>query len=101
MKISISGWLYARPNEYDPANPQIRFWDGAETKYWVEQGYVPLCAHTIDVDAPDIDIVSGQIQCLLAKRDALVKEFNQATSKIDGALAQLKCLTFDSAGIAS
>ena len=62
---------------------------------------MPLCPHTIEVDAPDVDIVEGQVQCLLAKRDRLTKEFEHATSKIDDALAQLKCLTFDASGVAA
>lgn len=101
MKIKIEGWLYAQHNEHNPANPRISFWDGKETKFWIQQGYIPLCAHTIELDAPDVDIVSGQVQCLIAKRDALAKEFTQATSKIDDALAQLKCLTFDESGVVS
>lgn len=101
MNIKISGWLYAQPNEYNPASPRISFWEGSGTKFWIEQGYIPLCEHTIEVDAPDVDVVSGQVQCLLAKRAEIVKEFEKATAKIDDALAQLKCLTFDAGGVAS
>lgn len=101
MKIKLEGWLYAQPNEFNPASPRISFWDGKETKYWAANGYVPLCEHTIEVDAPDVDVVAGQVQCLLAKRAEIVKEFEKATAKIDDALAQLKCLTFDAGGVAS
>lgn len=100
MKIKISGWLYAQPNEHSPANPRISFWDGEETKFWISQGYIPLCEHIIEVDAPDVDIISGQVQCLIAKRDKLTEEYTKAAEKIDDALAQLKCLTFDASGVA-
>jgi hypothetical protein len=95
MKIKLEGWLYAQPNEYSPANPRISFWDGKETKYWAANGYVPLCAHTIEVEAPDVDVIAGQVQCLLAKREEIVKEFEKATAKIDDAIANLRCLEFN------
>jgi len=101
MKIVIRGWLYAQPNIFNPDEPQISFWSGTETKFWVSEGYVPLCQHTIEVDAPDVDIVEGQVQCLLAKRDKLVKEFEASAAKIDDALSKLKCLTFDASGVAA
>jgi hypothetical protein len=101
MQIKIEGWLYAQPNVYNPANPKINFWEGKETKFWVSEGYVPLCQHTIEVDAPDVDIVAGQVQCLLAKREKLVKEFETSAAKIDDALSKLKCLTFDASGVAA
>jgi len=101
MKIKIEGWLYAHPNVFNPANPKIYFWEGKETKFWVSEGYVPLCQHTIEVDAPDVDIVAGQVQCLLAKRNKLVKEFEASAAKIDDALSKLKCLTFDASGVAA
>jgi hypothetical protein len=101
MKIKIEGWLYAQHNEYNPAAPRISFWEGKETKFWVSQGYIPVCEHTIEVESADVDIIGGQVQCLIAKRDKLTEEFTAATSRIDDALAQLKCLTFDSSGVVS
>lgn len=101
MKIKIDGWLYVQPNQYNPANPSISFWAGKETKFWVEEGYVPICAHTIEVDAPDVDIIGGQVQCLLAKRKQLAKDYETSTRKIDDAISKLKCLTFDSKGVAA
>jgi hypothetical protein len=99
MNIKLEGWLYAQPNEFSPANPKISFWEGKETKFWVSQGYVPLCEYTIEVEAPDVDIVSGQVQCLLAKRQKMTEEFTKAAARIDDALAQLKCLTFNDKGV--
>ena len=94
MNIKIAGWLYMQPNEYSPANPKISFWDGKETKFWIAQGYIPLCEHTIEVDTPDVDIVAGQVQCLVARKEKLTEDFQKATVKIDDALAQLRCLEF-------
>jgi hypothetical protein len=101
MKIEISGWLYVQPDKYDEKGYRVIFAAGDSTAYWVESGYIPVCQHTIDVDAPEIDIVGGQIQCLLAQREKLTKEYENATSRIDDTLAKLKCLTFDSKGVAA
>ncbi|MBB3004425.1 hypothetical protein FHX57_006807 [Paraburkholderia tropica] len=101
MKIKIEGWLYAKPNEWNVSNPKIQFWEGADTKYWVAEGYIPLCAHTIEAESPEVDIVAGQVQCLLVKREKLTKEYEASTTKIDDALAKLKCLTFDEKGVAA
>ena len=90
-----------QPNEFNPANPKISFWDGKETGFWVGQGYIPLCEYTIEAETPEVDVIAGQVQCLMVKRDKLVKEFERATGKIDDALAQLKCLTFDAKGVAA
>lgn len=95
MKIVQEGWLYAMFREYDPHNPEIRFWDGTETKYWVAQGYIPICPYTINIEAPDVDIIEGQIQCLLAKKETMEEKHQKEVKKIDDALATLKCLTFD------
>lgn len=100
MKIKISGWLYAQPNEFSCSTPRITFWEGAETKYWAAHGYVPLCQHTIEADAPDVDVIAGQVQCLLAKREQLVKDFEKATTKIDDAIANLRCLEFNPSEVA-
>jgi hypothetical protein len=101
MKIVLSGWLYAEPNRYEPATPRLTFIQGSNTDYWIEQGLIPLCEHVIDVDAPEIDLVEGQVQCLLAKRKKLTAEYEAEATRIDDALAQLKCLTFDEKGIAA
>jgi hypothetical protein len=101
VKIRVEGWLYAQPNKYHPDEPRLCFLNGDSTQYWIENGYVPLCKHTIDVEAPNVDIVAGQVQCLLAKREKLTQEYKAETNKIDDAIAQLKCLTFDSNGEAS
>lgn len=100
MKIKIEGWLYMQPNKYNPALPKINFWEGKETKFWVSEGYVPLCEYTIDVDTPEVDIIAGQVQCLIAKREKLTKDYNESARQIDDTLAKLKCLTFDSKGVA-
>lgn len=102
MQIKLEGWLYAQLNEYSPANPNISFWNGKDTKFWVSQGYVPLCEHTIEVDAPEVNIVEGQVQCLMTKKAQLTKDYERDVAKVDDALAQLKCLTFDaSSGVVS
>jgi hypothetical protein len=100
MKIALTGWLYAQPNEYNPANPKISFWDGKETRFWVSQGYIPLCEYTIEVEAPDVDVVGGQVQCLIARREKLTEEFTKSVAKIDDAIANLRCLTFNPTEVA-
>lgn len=95
MQIKLDGWLYAKPNEYDSAHPQIKFWEGKDTAFWIGQGYVPICEHTIEADAPEINIVDGQVKCLLARKSQLTKDFETAIGKVDDALKQLQCLTFD------
>ena len=100
MKIKLEGWLYMKPDEYSPANPKISFWDGKETNYWVTQGYIPLCEHTIEVETPEVDVIAGQVNSLIAKKEKLTAEFSKTVAKIDDALAQLKCLTFDPSGVA-
>lgn len=101
MKIQISGWLYVQPDKYTEKGYRDIFVSGDSNEYWIQNGYIPVCQHTIDVDAPEIDIVAGQVQCLLAQREKLTKEFESATTKIDDALAKLKCLTFDDKGVAA
>jgi hypothetical protein len=101
MNIKISGWLYIQPDKLDKQGFRPAFISGDSSSYWIENGYIPVCQHTIDVDAPEIDIVGGQVQCLLAQREKLSKEYEKAASKIDDALAQLKCLTFDAKGVAA
>lgn len=101
MKVKLVGMIYAQTNEQNPANPRLCFWEGKNTEFWVGQGYIPVCEHIIEIDAPDVDIVAGQVQCLITKRDEITKKFQAETAKIDDALAQLKCLTFDAGGVAS
>jgi hypothetical protein len=100
MKIHIEGWLYAQHDKYHPDEPRLCFFMGTSTSYWIESGYVPICQHVIEVDTPDFDIIGGQVQCLLAKREKLTKEYEAETGKIDDAIAQLKCLTFNDKGVA-
>lgn len=99
MKIKIAGWLYAQASRSDGL--AFYFFNGSSTNFWISQGYIPLCEHTIEADAPDVDVVEGQVQCLIAKKEALKKEFERESSKIDDALSRLKCLTFDKNGVAS
>lgn len=101
MKITVKGNLYVKPSQYDGDPAQFMFFMCDSKDYWIESGYVPICEHIIEVDAPEVDIVAGQIQCLLAKRNKLTGEYTKATAKIDDTLAQLKCLTFDDSGVAA
>ena len=102
VKIKVKGNLYLKPGQYSGDPDQFMFFMGDSVDYWIENGYVPICEHTIEVDAPEIDVVAGQVQCLLAKREKLTAEYTAAAARIDDTLAKLKCLTFDaSSGVAS
>jgi hypothetical protein len=101
MKIVIEGWLYVQPDQFVPQGYRTIFSMGDSVDYWVQNGYIPVCKHVIEVDAPEIDTVAGQVQCLLAQREKLTKDYEGATLQIDDALSKLQCLTFDSQGVAA
>lgn len=100
--MEIKGWVYVKPGTepWEHGQPKYTFWevcadDGGPSKYWIEDGYTPVCPHTITFEPIDQKaMVEGAVNSLLARKEKLEAEHKREVAKIDDAIANLRCLEF-------
>jgi hypothetical protein len=96
--MKLNGYIWLQPSEYADNGFTPMFWanDAGTSSYLKGEGYLPVCPHTIEFEFPEgFDYVGKQVECLVTKKEALTAEYEAAVGKIDSAIKNLQCLTFN------
>jgi hypothetical protein len=94
--IEITGFIWAK--KYSSCDvPNYHFFPGdGDNEYFLKEGYLPICAHKINVEMPaEFNLAKRQIESLNAKKKLLQFEFNQRVMEINDEISNLQCLEFN------
>ena len=94
MKIKIVGGIYMSLPTYCVPN-QLCFFKGkfdAEKSGLYLSDYIPICAHTIEIDGPEADTVSLTLKAFNNQLKAVDAAHTVAVMRIKKSIADLLCI---------
>lgn len=94
MHIIIKGCF-----AYDTTSEKVRFFDWFSSKDF-EGGYVPkeyvlVADHTIDVNVPDVNLVTVQLDALRAQETEVTAKYQAAKTAIEARRQNLLAIEFE------